>query len=145
MVSVQTAYTSRHAPLALGQFDNMELKNTITRTQEDVTAPGYGRAMFRGTGDAGVTATPSAFFEGITVRTLHTETATDVFAQRESISLLNMGVIAVAASVAVVRGEQAYVTAAGVWTNVVGANTLVPGARFDGTIAAAGLVPLRVK
>jgi hypothetical protein len=145
MVAVQTTYTSRHAPLALGQFDNMELKNTVTRTQEDATAVGYGRAMFRGTGDAGVTATASAFFEGVTVRTLHTETATDVFAQRESITLLNMGVIAVAASVAVNRGEQAYVTAAGLWTNVVGTNTLIAGAKFDATIAAAGLVPLRVK
>lgn len=145
MVAVQTTYTSRTVPLALGQFDNMELKNTITRTQEDATAVGYGRAMFRGTGEFGVTATPSAFLEGITVRTLHTEASTDVFAQRESISLLTMGVIVVAASVAVTRGEQAYVTAAGLWTNVPTANTIVTGAKFDATVAAAGLVPLRVK
>lgn len=145
MAAIQSTYTSRHLPLALGQFDNMELKNTITRTQEDVTAVGFGRAVFVGTGDFGVTATPSALFEGVTVRALHAEASLDAFAQRESMSVLTMGVIVVAASVAVTRGQQAYVTPAGLWTNVVGANTLIAGAKFDATIAAAGLVPLRVK
>lgn len=149
MSVVQPTYGSRHAALTLGQVRNTELHNIISRLQQDSTAVGFGRAMFKGSTDDEVTATPSAFFEGVTVRKETLEQVegglADVYKQRENIPLMNLGVIVVTAAVAVNKGEQAYVTGAGAWTNVSSGNTAVTGAKFDQTIAATGLVALRVK
>lgn len=146
MSVVQSTYSSRQTALALGQVVNDELHNIITRIQADSTAVPFGRAMFKGSTDDTVTATPSANFAGFTVRkpTLEGGTA-DTYPQRENVPLLNMGVICVTAAVAVNQYEQVYVTSGGLITNVSTSNTAITGAKFDGTIAAAGLVAVRVK
>lgn len=146
MAAVQTAYGNRLAPLALGQVVNQELHNAVSLLLEDSTAIGFGRAVFTGTADNEATATPSALFEGVTFRDITVEGATaDTFEQGDTMPVMKMGVVAVQAAVAVNKGDAVYVTSAGAWTNVSTSNTAVPEAVFDGTITAAGLVPLRLK
>lgn len=145
MAAVQTAYTDRLAALQLGMIVNQELHNATSRVFEDATAIGFGRAVFAGASDGGVTATPSALFEGVTIHdvTVESETA-DTFEEGDTLPLCRAGVIAVQASLAVDKGDAVYVTAAGVWTNVSTGNTLIANAVFDGTNSGAGLVPLRL-
>lgn len=146
MAVVQSAYGSRQPALVLGQIVNQELHNSTSRTFEDSTAIGYGRAVFAGSADDLVTATPSAIFEGVTIRDVTTESVTpDTFEDGDELPLCRLGVIAVQASLAVTKGQQAYVTSAGAWTNVSTSNQIITGATFDGTTTAAGLVPLRIK
>lgn len=146
MAVVQSAYTARQPQYVLGQIVNQELHNSTSRILVDATPVGFGRALFASGGANGVTATPSALFEGVTIRDVIAESATaDTLEQGDTVSLCEKGVIAVQAAVAVNRKEQAYVTSAGAWTNVASGNTLIPNAFFDETISAAGLVALRVK
>ena len=147
MAVVQSTYTARQTQYALGQIVNQELHNSTSRILVDAVAVGYGRALFASGAANGVTATPGATtFEGVTIRDVIVESAVaDTFEQYDTLSLCEKGVIAVQASVAVARKEPAYVTPAGLWTNVSAGNTLVPDATFDETIAAAGLVALRIK
>lgn len=146
MAVVQSTYGSRLTALVLGQIVNQELHNSTSRTFEDSTAIGYGRAVFAGSADDLVTATTSGLFEGVTIRDVLTESATaDTFEEGDELPLCRLGVIAVQASVAVDKGDQAYVTSAGAWTNVSTDNQIIAGATFEGTTSGAGIVPLRIK
>ena len=60
MAVIQTTYTDQVAPGYAGMVANAETSNRITRTNEDATAVPFGRAAFRGTGDHGMTVTPTA-------------------------------------------------------------------------------------
>jgi hypothetical protein len=145
MAVLQSTYTSRHPALTLGQVVNQELSNTTSRILQGATAVGFGRALFTGTTDKGVTATPSALFEGITVKDVTMESAVaDTFEQFDTVPLCRLGVIAVQASKAVDKGDAVYVTGAGAFTDVSTANTLIPRATFDATTTAAGLCPVRL-
>lgn len=240
MAILQSSYAARLTALQLGQIVNQELQNAVSRLLEDATAVGYGRALYRGANDNGVTATRTLTgagsepasgntgngtitdapavtadaqigryvitivepgtnvgsfiveapdgtivgegvvatefvgggltftvadgstdfaagdrlfvdvtgngFEGITFRDTLVESATaDTFERYDTMPLLKQGVVAVQGSVAVTKGQQAYVTSAGAWTNVATGNIKYDGATFDGTTAAAGLVALRLK
>lgn len=145
MAAVQSTYASRMTPLALGQIVNQELSNATSRLLEDSTAVGYGRALFAGTADNEVTATPSALFEGISMRDVTVESATaDTFEEGDTVPLCRLGVIAVQASKAVDKGDPVYVTDAGAFTDVSTDNTAIAGATFDATTTAAGLCPVRL-
>jgi len=147
-ITIQTSYATGYAAGFPGMVANGEESNRISRTVEDAAGLGFGKAAFRGTGDHGVTGTPAAgTFMGIVIADAGQvpgvgETA-DVLPQYATAALLNEGVIFVNAAVAVNDGEAAYVTGAGLITNVSSGNTAIP-AVFDATIAAAGIVPLRV-
>lgn len=144
MAVAQSTYAARQPQYVLGQIVNQELHNSVSRILEDTTA-GYGVAMFVGTGDKGVTATPGTKFEGVTIRDVIIEGATaDTFYDGATLSLCEKGVIVVQASVAVDRGAQAYVTDAGAWTDVATDNNIIPGAFFDESTSGAGLVALRI-
>lgn len=146
MAAVQTTYTSRQPAYVVGQIVNQELHNSTSRTLEDATAVAFGKALFAGTDDNGVTATPSALFEGISIRDITVESAVaDTFEEGDEIPLCRLGVIAVAASKAVDKGDAVYVTSAGLFTDVSTDNTAIVGATFDATITAAGTVPVRIK
>lgn len=146
MAVVQSNYANRMAPYVAGMIVNQELHNSTSRLLEDAIAVGFGRAMFSGTGDDQVTATPSADFEGITIRDVLTIGAVpDTFEQGDTLPLCRLGVIAVDAAVAVAKNDPVYVTSAGAFTNVSTSNTLIAGATFDATITAAGVVPVRLK
>lgn len=147
-ITVQSTYSSTIAPGFAGMLANGEKGNRLSRTVEDSAGMAFGVAAFRGSGDHGCTATPTANkFLGIVIADAGQVPGlggtADTLAQYTTANLLNEGVIYVNSSVAVAQGDPVYVTSAGVFTNVSTSNTALP-ARFDGTLAAAGIVPIRV-
>ncbi len=147
-ITVQSTYSTTIAPGFAGMVANGEDSNRLSRTVEDAAGMAFGVAAFRGTGDHGCTATPSATkFLGIVIadtgQTPGLGGTADTVPQYGTVALLNDGVIYVQGSLAVNQGDPVYVTGAGAFTNVSTSNTLLP-AHFDGTIAAAGVVPIRV-
>jgi hypothetical protein len=147
-ITIQSSYPTSIPVGFAGMLANGETQNRISRTVEDAAGIAFGKAAFRGSGDHGVTLTPAAAtFMGIVIADAGQvpgvgETA-DTIAQYQTVSLLNEGVIYVSSSVAVADGDQVYVTPAGVITNVSTSNVAIP-AKFDATLAAAGIVPIRV-
>ena len=147
-ITVQSSYPSTPAVGFAGMVANGEPSNRISRTVEDASGIAFGKACFRGSGDHGCTATPAANkFLGILIADVGQvpgigETA-DTLAQYKTAALLNEGVIYVSAAVAVNQGDAVYIDASKNITNVATSNTAIP-AKFDGTIASAGIVPIRV-
>lgn len=147
-ITIQSTYPSSIPVGFAGMIKNGETSNRISRTIEDAGGIAFGKAAFRGAGDHGVTATPAAAtFMGIVIADAGQvpaagETA-DTVAQNGTVGLLIEGVIYVSSSVAVADGDQVYVTPAGAITNVLTSNIAIP-AKFDATIGAAGIVPIRV-
>lgn len=147
MAVLQTSYTDQVAPGYAGMVANAETSNRITRTIEDASGIAFGKAAFRGTGDHGCTATPTAGgFLGITIAhealgLIAGQTA-DVFPQYGNVPILTQGVIWVTAGASVADGEQAYVTSVGAFTNVSTSNVILPGFFFDTTAASGALVKL---
>lgn len=146
MAVLQTAYTDQVAPGYAGMVANAETSNRITRTNEDAASLAFGRPAFRGTGDHGCTATPGAGFLGIAIAHetlgLLGGATPDAYPTTASVPIMTLGVIWVNASVAVAKGDQAYVTSAGLLTNVATGNTILTGWFFDTSTAAAGLAKL---
>jgi hypothetical protein len=147
-ITVQNSYSSSIAVGFAGMVKNGETSNRISRTIEDAAGITAGKAAFRGSGDHGVTLTPAAAtFMGIVIADAGMvpgvgETA-DTYPQYSTVGLLVEGVIYVSCSTSCADGDQVYVTSAGVITNVSTSNTAIP-AKFDATLAAAGIVPVRV-
>jgi len=148
MPAVQTTYDAVRPVGYAGMIANGETSNRISRTVEDATAIGFGKPVFRGTGDHGVTATPSAALMGITIANYAapavaaTGVQADSYPQYSTAGILTQGVIWVQSSVAVADGDQAYVTSAGAITNVSTSNTILTGWFFQDTLSAAGLTRL---
>lgn len=148
MPAVQTTYDAVRPVGYAGMIANGETSNRISRTVEDATAIGFGKPVFRGTGDHGVTATPSAALLGITIANYAapavaaTGVQADSYPQYSTAGILTLGVIWVQSSVAVADGDQAYVTSAGAITNVSTSNTILTGWFFQDTLSAAGLTRL---
>lgn len=147
-INIQSSYATGYAAGFAGMVKNGERSNRISRTVEDAAGIAFGKATFRGAGDHGVTATPTAnTFMGVVIADvgqapLPSETA-DLMPQNSTAGLLIEGVIFVSCTTACNDGDQVYVTPAGAITNVSTSNIAIP-ARFDATLAAAGIVPIRV-
>ncbi|MEH3108905.1 MAG: hypothetical protein PGN22_02240 [Agrobacterium cavarae] len=148
MPAVQTTYDAVRPVGYAGMIANGETSNRISRTVEDATAIAFGKPVFRGVGDHGVTATPSAAFLGITIANYAAPAAVadgvqvDSYPRYSTAGILTQGVIWVQSSVAVADGDQAYVTSAGAITNVSTSNTILTGWFFQDTLTAAGLTRL---
>lgn len=149
MPAVQDTYTAVRAVGYAGMIANGETSNRLSRTVADATAIGFGKAVFRATAEHSVTATPAAgALVGITIANYAapavaaTGVQADSYPQYSTAGILTQGVIWVTSGVAVAKGDQAYVTSAGVITNVSTSNTILTGWFFDDTISAAGLVRL---
>lgn len=149
-ITIQSTYPTGPAVGYAGMVANGEESNRISRTVEDAAGIAFGKAAFRGTGDHGVTLTPAVgTFMGIVIsdagQAPGVGETVDTIPQYGTAGLLNEGVIYVSASVAVNDGDAAFVTPAGLITNTSNssANPAIP-AKFDATISAAGIVPLRV-
>lgn len=148
MAVYQSTYDAVRPVGYAGMIANGETSNRISRTVEDATAIGFGKPVFRGTGDHGVTATPSAALMGITIANYAapavaaTGVQADAYPQLSTAGILTQGVIWVQSSVAVADGDQAYVTSAGAITNVSTSNTILAGWFFQDTLSAAGLTRL---
>lgn len=128
-----------------GMIANAEKQNRITRTCEDAAGIAFGRAAFRGAGDHGCTATPTANrFLGISIvdhgQVRRTGQNADTYAQYDNVPLMQRGTIWVLAGAAVADGDPVYVTPAGAFTNVAAGNVALPGWQFDMTVASGALV-----
>lgn len=121
-----------------------ELSNILSVTLEGATACAFGRPVYKGTADRGVTLTTSANLRGFALahkgNVVTANRAADVYAPGDTLPVKNRGKIWVTSSVAVAKDDQVYVTSAGVITNVSTSNQIATGWFFDDTIAAAGVV-----
>ncbi len=146
MAVVQDTFASAPAKGYPGMVANGETSNRISRTVEDAAGIAFGKAAFRGTGDHGVTATPTAGgFMGVVIADhgvvpLPGGVAADIFPRYESAPLLVLGAIYVTAGEDVTDGAQVYVTAGGLFVDTVGANIILPGFFFDETVLSGGIV-----
>lgn len=131
-----------------GQIANSEHRNVITRTIEDAGGIGFGKAAFRGAGDHGVTATPSANFIGVTIvdhgQVRRTGVAADTYAQNDNVPVATRGTLKVLVGANVADGDPVYVTPAGVFTNVNGggANFRAGTYVYDNTVASGGIATI---
>ncbi len=127
-----------------GMVSNSEPYNTLSRHLEGATACEFGRPVYRGTADKGVTLTVSADLIGFAEATHGLpETSTrpvDSYAPGDTIAVHNKGPIVVACATAAADGAAVYVTSAGAVTATASGNTAATGWVFDETIAAAGNV-----
>lgn len=147
MSVLQTTYTEDPALGVPGTVFDGTSAPAISRTIEDGSGIAFGKAAFRGAGDHGCTATPTAGkLLGITVATTALGYVAgqnaDTYQQYDNVEILPAGVILVSSSVAVAQNDAVYVTPAGVFTNVSTSNIALTGWVFDRTLAAAGIVPI---
>jgi len=147
MAIAQSTYVDTLAPGYPGMVANAETSNRISRTCEDAAGITFGKAIFRGAGDHGCTATPTAgALLGISIahEALGASLAgtVDTFPQYSTVPILTQGVIWVTAGATVAKGDQAYVTSAGALTNVSTSNVILPGFFFDTSAASGSLVKL---
>lgn len=146
---IQTDYNDTFANGYDGMIANAEDQNRISRTVEDAAGIAFGKAVFRGAGDHGCTATPAATkFLGVTivdhgVPVLVAGANPDRYAQGETAGIMKRGVVWVTPAVAVSDGDQVYVTPAGAFTNVAAGNVAIP-CEFDDTVGAGVRVRLRI-
>lgn len=141
MAIVQNNFPANQPVAYAGMVSNGETSNRISRTVEDSAGIGFGKAVFRGTGNDGCTATPSAAFLGITIAhealgLLPGGTA-DLYPQYASAAIMTMGEIWVVAGANVTADAQVYVTSGGVFTSASSGNTILTGWEFD-TAASSG-------
>lgn len=148
MAVYQDTYTAVRPVGYAGMIANGETSNRISRTVEDATPIPFGKPVFQGANQHGCTATPSANLLGMSIANYAapavaaTGVQADSYPQGSTAGILTQGPIWVTAGVAVTARQQAYVTSAGVITNVSTSNTILTGWFFDDTISAAGLVRL---
>lgn len=123
-----------------------ELSNIISRHLEGATACEFGRPVYQGTNDRGITLVVSAALIGFALaRTglpVTTARAANTFAPGDTVPVKERGKIWVQGSVAVNNRDPVYVTAGGAITNVSGGNTAATGWIFDDTTTEAG--PVRI-
>lgn len=147
MAELQTNYTSDLISGYPGMVANGETSNRISRTIDDAGGIAFGRAAFRGPAEHTCTATPTAgMLLGVTIAHealgLLAGQAEDVFPRYANVPIMTLGVIWVTAGATVARGDQAYVTPAGAFTNVASGNVIMPDWFFDTAGASGALVKL---
>ncbi|HBT01639.1 MAG TPA: hypothetical protein DEB47_17685 [Citreicella sp.] len=151
MAVVQSTYATAFPNGYAGMIANGETSNRISRTVEDATAIGFGKAVFRGSGDHGVTATPSANLMGITIANYAappvqaTGAQADSYPQYSTAGILTQGVIWVVAGADVTDGAAVYVgdgdpLTAGAFTDDATGNVALTGWTFQDTVSSGALV-----
>ena len=145
---LQTTYAARILPAVEGMIVDMRDQVVVSKNVETAAGIGFGKVACRGTTEEQIlVATAGRPFMGITVMS-HFASAglADLYAQYETANVLAIGAIWVMASVTVAPGDLAYfVPATGVLTNVVGANTIIPGATFETATTGAALAVLWIR
>lgn len=147
MAVLQTTYPSDIAKGFPGMIANGEEGNRISRTIEAPAGIAFGVGAFRGLGDHGVVAIPTAaMLLGITIANYASPPAqssgiqADIYTQFSTVGILTAGCIWVTVGADVTDGAQAYATTAtGVITSVVGTNIILPGWFFEDTITSGGI------
>ena len=151
MPPIQTTYTSDYAPGYAGLIANQETSNVISRIVADAAGLQFGVPVFQGPTDHSVTSTPGTPFVGFSVldKTVRPNLSfapaqTNAYAQNDTAAILTLGVVWVVASVAVVAGEPVFVTPAGLITDQASGDAAIPRASFVNSVAAGGLVKIRL-
>lgn len=145
MPAIQTSYSERIRPYALGQIVDMSLSSVISKTIEAAAGIGVGMPVARGTGKNGVIApTGSAVTIGVTMRSDDLLPATpNKYAQYESAPIVERGMVAVLCSDSggVVPGDPVYVVpTTGLFRNDnTGSAIQIPGATWE-TITAENVI-----
>jgi hypothetical protein len=145
MPVVQSTFTEGFVAGYPGMVATGETANRLTRTLEDASGLGFGKAAYRGVGDHGCIKTPAVgTLLGFTIAdhglVVTSTRPADTYAQNDNVGIQNRGTIWVDGSIAVADGDQVYVTPAGLITNSAAGNTIAPEWFFQETLAAAGLV-----
>lgn len=150
MPTVQDTYNETIAVGFPGMVASGERDNRISRTIEDAAGIAFGKAVFRGSGDHGVTATPAAgTCLGILIAdhgqpVIPGGVAADIVPQYQTGSILAMGAIWVTVGADVTDGAAVYVgdgdpLTAGAFTDDATGNIALTGWVFDMTVASGGL------
>ena len=149
MAELQTTYTDTVAKGYAGMIPNGEISNRISRTIETAAGIGFGRPVYRGTGDHGVTSTGGTLttFLGWTIATqdLAPSADADEYQQYDNASIITEGAIYVTcignvtdgASVTVGTGANA---ADGIGATAADATHIATNWIFDETVTGGGLV-----
>lgn len=120
------------------------LSNILTRTLEGSTACPFGRPVYQGSADRGLTLTVSAALVGFALARsglpVTSARAADTYAPGDNVPVLERGVIWVTSTTDAAKGGQVYVTSAGAITKSSSGNTAATGWLFDDTIGAGGIV-----
>jgi len=144
MVAVQSSFSEAPAYGFPGQEADGELSNVLTGILEGSTACAFGRPVYQGSADAGLTLTVSANLIGIAMARkglpVTSDRAADTFAPGDNVPVKERGKIWVTSATAAAKNAQVYVTAAGAITATSSGNTAATGWKFDDTIAAGGIV-----
>ena len=149
MALVQNSFATGFANGYPGMVANGETSNRIARTVEDAAGISFGKAVFRGAGDHGCTATPAAGkFLGVVIANAGVvptgaSSIVDGHGQNGSAGIMNRGVIWVVAGSNTTAGAPAFVDSSGNITATSTGNTAI-GAVFDDTVSSGALVRLRV-
>lgn len=121
-----------------------ELSNIISRVLEGETDCEFGRPVYAGSADRGVTLTVSAALKGFALARkglpLTADRPADVYAPGDTVAVKERGKIWVTSTTSAANDAQVYVTSAGAITNSSGGNTAATGWFFDDTISAPGVV-----
>ena len=144
MAAVQTTYNRNLSRWANGQIATMERHNIISRNVEDA-AIGFGRAVFQGAADYGVTENQAGNFVGITItdQTVCADAATpDSYSVGVTAQVAEDGVVCVELVGTVAKGDPATIGAGGNFQ--VGGPTALPGVTFDESGVAGDIVPVRI-
>ena len=145
MAVVQSNYNTSLPVGYPGMIANGETSNRISRTQEDATAIAFGKPVFRGAGDHGCTATPSANLLGFSIATYAPQPVeasgveADSYPQYSTVGILTQGVMWVTVGEDVADGDAAYVTAGGAIMKTATSNTALTGWVFQDTASSGGL------
>ena len=141
------AYTGSDTRGLPGGHSNMETWNAITRLADNVAAApiGPGQPVVRVAGNDKVARQwASGAHLGITRYRLDVDTTTG-FAEGQTMAIMTMGVMWVAAGGTCTAGNQAgYNPATDRWGNIAGSYAAVPGVEFDSAGATGGLVKIRI-
>lgn len=151
MAVLQSTYAADYAKGFPGMVANGETSNRISRTIEDAAGVGFGKAVFRGSGDHGVTGTPSAALIGITIANYAAPPVAasgvqaDSYPQYSVAGIMTHGVIWVTAGADVTDGAAVYVgdgdpLTAGAFTDDSTGNVALTGWVFEDTVSSGALV-----
>ena len=149
MAELQTTYTDVVAKGYAGMVANGEVSNRISRTVETAGGIGFGRPVYRGTGDNGITSTVGtlATFMGWTIATtdLAPSADADEYQQYDNAPIITEGAIFVICTGNVTDGAAVTVgtgadAADGIGATAADATHIATGWIFDETVTGGGLV-----
>lgn len=149
---IQTTYGTTIAPAYEGMIADSREQTILSLDVETAAGIGFGKVAVQGTGDRQIrVAAAGRPYRGLVVATHFAgmvaglQGTKELYDQYETAPVIVKGAIWVMASVAVAVGDLVYfVPATGVLTNVLTANTLIPGAIWGTSTSGAALAVVEI-